>query len=252
MESSHISSRSATVQLRASLAQKHRKEPTPTHLGECRFERYDSFRQRVSELVQDLYDVQVLRGDHFHVWTATDMQPKEDESHQEAWLGTIPTVYTEHPKGWTPRLRGNNFLHSRRQFRTTSKVAHSWLDHRYPKRGLAHVGVSGGGLSKNVAVYVKNGQADRPLILEELCFNNSEEAETEAKGVLKRRRLTYKQSRPKEPFCKYGKNMASWETVFKELEAKVPRVGNFVFAQQDDPKDTRVGPRDERSSCRGL
>ena len=87
-----------------------------------------SERQRVSELVQDLYDVQVLRGDHFHVWTATDMQPKEAESHQEAWLGTIPTVYTEHPKGWAPRLKGNNFLHSRRQFRTTSKVAHSWLD----------------------------------------------------------------------------------------------------------------------------
>ena len=194
-------------------------------------------RTELSCLCRYLYDEQVSWGNHFHVWTAEDFQPTDKEAHHEVWMGTIPTRHQHCGQKLAPKLFGNSFLRANRSFRTTSYVAHTCLDNRHCDHTASGRTGKVDGLARSVAKYVAKRKLDRPMLLEELCMVNHAKGleEAEAKQVLKRRRLTFKQSNPQRDDGEaYEKTTETWETIFKSLEARVPRVGNHMINETDE------------------
>ena len=121
---------------------------------------------------------------------------------------------------------------------------HFVLDHRYAGFRLDEVsqnGLLGGrrhidGLARNAWRRIKAMGNERPLLCEEFCaaVEHKREAanlDPAVAGILKRRRYLLKRS----PYTDdaYGKSRDSWTDIFKRLNAKVPRVGNYVVPSTD-------------------
>ena len=83
------------------------------------------------ERCQELYFNQIIHGNHFHLWAPQDFIQFLEDSESKVTLGTLRTSYH---LGYVPkihRLKGNNYLRQRVEFRTTSLKVHEGLDHRY-------------------------------------------------------------------------------------------------------------------------
>ena len=213
------------------------------------------------EWCEELYFNQIVQGNHFHLWAPRNFVQYLVDNDSEVVLGTLDTVYH---LGYVPkihRLKGNNYLRQRVEFRTTSLRVHEGLDHRYLSlKGYEHKVGYAAGFSKgfrNIAAKLGN---ERPLALSELCAFAGEKRDdpdtiAEFGQILKRRRCMYKQS-PQERNG-YGKSMVDWQHVFKKLNAKIPRVGNAVFSPEDEmiPLVQQLVPEmkvHHLEACRGV
>ena len=201
---------------------------------------------KVGQFCHAMYFDQVSRGDHFHIW-APEMH-SWSQYLPEILMGTLQTRYEPKVCGLGRKYRGNNFLSRRVVFQTTSKNMHSFLDHRYISQrdpGKVYWNPKGlpenlrytRGLARNVADVVQQKHSEAPLIHEEICATamdkrGPEVTRSEGEQALKRRRYLFKRG-PRETEG-YNKTLDTWASVFRKLNARVPRVGNFIVGPEDE------------------
>ena len=216
------------------------------------------------QLTRDLYEEQVSRGAHFHLWAPESFVQDTGECLDEVFAGTLPTFYHVGHVPRTERLKGNNYLRQRVNFRTTSQGLHRGLDWRYfVEKGQmegSRKRVYSLGLSSNVAFWIGRLKDEKPLILNELCCHlddkrTLDEDEDAGQQAIKRRRCHGKQDELN--LYRYGKSHVSWESVFREVNSKVPRAGNFVIPPEDPmiPKVQQLIPEmvvHHMEVCRGV
>ena len=85
-------------------------------------------------------------------------------------------------------------------------------------------------------MYLCKKSHESPLMYKELCLQTTakrqaEQDTSEAQQVLKRIHYLYK--RPKDPNDAYGRDITTWEKVFRMINQRVPRVGSYIIPPED-------------------
>ena len=204
---------------------------------------------RIASICTELYFAQVALGKHFHMCVHSQIEKLEAEALTEVQSGTLLTNFDVSSHSVPVRLKGNPHFRQKVQFRTTSRQLHETMDARYfhedrlrmyfghpvTKESFHQQYVLG--FARNFLTYVRGRLHEDPVPLEEYCAaaRDSEERKSlqqEGMQVLKRRRMSHKQS----PKSEYEGSRDTWTTILQKLGRKVPRVGNYIL----DPNDGMI------------
>ena len=190
------------------------------------------------QFLLDLYRYQTERGKHIHFLCGQGFLEQMAPQLQEVQQGTLRMIH-ELEVGDTPP--GNNHLRKATTLYTTSRRLQQSVDTRFQTAGPDPSGRSNRmfprerRLAKRVAMHL--GQdLGFPLPLEELLFNVEKRGVsnsdfTAAQQVLKRRRLFGKQPGPTISGSEAPR--ISWDTVFRDVNARVPKGGKVGFSEGD-------------------
>ena len=217
------------------------------------------------ELCREVYEFQVMGGNHFHIEQPQGSKVFDQPVMEEIVLGTLKTVFDMCEVGKLRVPEGNNFLRKRTIVRTTSREFHESLDARYCNRRHRHQPIEGkirylgkwinlseyaarysNGFAKNVCWYLLHSvhSDELPLEMGELCIEGASQSVAElfaAAGMNKARRKTLQKSEPiKDPKGDVweGPHKSSRGARLKELFVKVdkraPRVGTVEVGSNEE------------------
>ena len=212
------------------------------------------------KLCDEVYEFQVVNGNHFHMEQPQGSEVFEQKVLRDIVCGTLRAEFDMCEVGRLKAPKGNNFLRKRSVVRTTSRELHESLDSRYCKKRHNHQPIEGkirylgkwinlseyagrysNGFAKNVCWYLLRSRVsgEVPLEVAELCIEPQVSQEQLAMvGEIKARRCSYKRAaqeteEPSSELPHKTPRKVLLREVFRKVEDRAPRVGTVVLEQRE-------------------